>query len=897
MPRDPKLIADFNETQSLEEGDVMFLDPDEVYSEEEGDPADVTMSLTTGKRLRDKPTRSPDGAVFAGPTPPDSQQNDSFLDRGPPPSYDEALEQLEELSTCNVVEVEEGEYDNESLPDLDNDTLHMIPEDKLGDDFMYSEEEDGGGDEDMEITEQVATQDSDEDMTVPDRLPTLESDDEEDLATRLPSSQESVPAGEGVVSGKRKRSGPSKSPGKKRKKRRGEGRRITQEEFNTYKAELDEELLDLRVDKDFLPSKLLKDLIAAKAVKAAMKRLANEDKHSKLIIRKIVESEEVKVSRSTTSMRKDLGLNYRKGLSESVKSQPLHAHHKRVRSVKKYELLKEKVKEFYLDDQASRACPGKADYVKVGEEKLQKRICNDYARNLHELFMLENPEMKCSMTFFWNHRPRNVLTSKYLTKDTTCCQKHQNFQLLVKALAKLLPHVKCVSSPDAFIKEYDTEEKVDQLLSTFNDDGTVTRVEFEQWGRWVDPDDGKTKTRILKHTEEVEKFLEDFSRKYTLFKEHASNATHQYREQRKMKQNLKPGECMVQVDFIQNYVCLLADAAQSSFFNQTQVTIHATCVYFKRTEDGPVEHESFVHVSPINQHHAGMVRAILTQLWETDFKEKKDELQLKKVHYYSDSPFSQYRNKYIFDFIERHEEVFGMEASWDYFESGHGKGPCDGIGGTIKRLADQAVKHGRQIQDADDFAEWGSTSTSVRFKVRLVSRELFELHKKRYLELDKELQTVAGTKKIHAVRPGRERGTIYHRDLSCKCTEEDPCPCEWKSSEFRGTTPQEDLGHEVTALTTELNVGDNCIFEFHSQVYLGQVDKIEANDQVSFKPWHREGRHIRAEFRMLESQKRIVMSKYDVHICGPLVRHRGSKWKLQGNDLNLFISKMDGLQM
>ena len=27
-----------------------------------------------------------------------------------------------------------------------------------------------------------------------------------------------------------------------------------------------------------------------------------------------------------------------------------------------------------------------------------------------------------------------------------------------------------------------------------------------------------------------------------------------------------------------------------------------------------------------------------------------------------------------------------------YMESGHGKGPCDPIGGTVKRKADQAIK-------------------------------------------------------------------------------------------------------------------------------------------------------------------------------------------------------------
>ena len=52
----------------------------------------------------------------------------------------------------------------------------------------------------------------------------------------------------------------------------------------------------------------------------------------------------------------------------------------------------------------------------------------------------------------------------------------------------------------------------------------------------------------------------------------------------------------------------------------------------------------------------------------------------------------------IFKFISCHQEYFNVPASW------HGKGPCDPIGGTAKRKADQAVKNGKYIiQDAHNF--------------------------------------------------------------------------------------------------------------------------------------------------------------------------------------------------
>jgi len=46
----------------------------------------------------------------------------------------------------------------------------------------------------------------------------------------------------------------------------------------------------------------------------------------------------------------------------------------------------------------------------------------------------------------------------------------------------------------------------------------------------------------------------------------------------------------------------------------------------------------------------------------------------------------------------------GIAACWNYFESVHGKGPCDGIGGTAKRMAEMSVKQIKiNIQDTNDF--------------------------------------------------------------------------------------------------------------------------------------------------------------------------------------------------
>src|SRR4051794_16264353 len=46
--------------------------------------------------------------------------------------------------------------------------------------------------------------------------------------------------------------------------------------------------------------------------------------------------------------------------------------------------------------------------------------------------------------------------------------------------------------------------------------------------------------------------------------------------------------------------------------------------------------------------------------------------------------------RYNFNNIIMHETDFGIPCSWNFFATSHGKRPCDGIGGTVKRLTARA---------------------------------------------------------------------------------------------------------------------------------------------------------------------------------------------------------------
>ena len=63
------------------------------------------------------------------------------------------------------------------------------------------------------------------------------------------------------------------------------------------------------------------------------------------------------------------------------------------------------------------------------------------------------------------------------------------------------------------------------------------------------------------------------------------------------------------------------------------------------------------------------------------------QLRPKKILYFSDGAASQYKNKKSFLNLCHHEEDFGVKAEWHFLATSHEKGACDGLGGTVKRLA------------------------------------------------------------------------------------------------------------------------------------------------------------------------------------------------------------------
>ena len=174
------------------------------------------------------------------------------------------------------------------------------------------------------------------------------------------------------------------------------------------------------------------------------------------------------------------------------------------------------------------------------------------------------------------------------------------------------------------------------------------------------------------------------------------------------------------------------------------------------TNDGISVHDSLDD----RRHDAGAVYSFLKVIVKW-IKESHPNIQI--VHYLTDGPTSQYKNSSIFSIVAKHENLLGVQASWLYFEAGHGKGACDGIGAAAKRMADFFVKS-LIIHNAQDFANAGNR---VPGNIRYVheSKEAIAQSRREVEDLSCH-RSIQGTMKCHAVS-SPQPGCIALRVTSC----------------------------------------------------------------------------------------------------------------------------------
>jgi hypothetical protein len=127
--------------------------------------------------------------------------------------------------------------------------------------------------------------------------------------------------------------------------------------------------------------------------------------------------------------------------------------------------------------------------------------------------------------------------------------------------------------------------------------------------------------------------------------------------------------------------------------------------------------QSFATVSKSLRHNERAVWAHLQPVIEDLGMQHNTPFE--SLHLISDGPVTQYLNKANCFLMSSVPFTWGFQClTWIYSEQGHGKGDPDGVGACVRRMADQAVQMGADLQTAEALFDFLSSKEEMKIQIK-----------------------------------------------------------------------------------------------------------------------------------------------------------------------------------
>lgn len=194
---------------------------------------------------------------------------------------------------------------------------------------------------------------------------------------------------------------------------------------------------------------------------------------------------------------------------------------------------------------------------------------------------------------------------------------------------------------------------------------------------------------------------------------------------------------------------------------------------------------------------------------------------------------TQYRNKKNFFLLSKIISGFCFNyVSWTFSEAGHGKSPADGVGGLVKRTADQFVCNGNDVINCHTFLEATKDIKTCMFEIKEADARITET----MLPLNNSIVSIPHTMSVHEIVWKRENATEFRvRNLTCLICKNDNSICSQFNnveSVWRICTDDENEDEHLKnnqPLTEEQNLTD----EEHTNHYQPPTEKIVIDNYVA----------------------------------------------------------------
>lgn len=258
------------------------------------------------------------------------------------------------------------------------------------------------------------------------------------------------------------------------------------------------------------------------------------------------------------------------------------------------------------------------------------------------------------------------------------------------------------------------------------------------------------------------------------FMKHLNNIYHQYQALNLAKRQVNEETAILHIDFAENYICKYAEEVQAVHFggSKPQISLHTAVLYHYVESESTIT--PFCTISENLRHDPVFICNHLLPIIKII---KRIHPNLQTIHLVSDGPSSQYRNKSMFFLMANFLAVnFNVQnLIWHYNEAGHGKGPLDGIGATVKRTADQAVARGNDVSNFQQLIECLAENCKG---IRIIPVDEENVTSIENLLTRSLTPTFKGTLNVHQITWTKDSPNLLHaRKLSCmECLPNQICP-------------------------------------------------------------------------------------------------------------------------
>ena len=200
------------------------------------------------------------------------------------------------------------------------------------------------------------------------------------------------------------------------------------------------------------------------------------------------------------------------------------------------------------------------------------------------------------------------------------------------------------------------------------------------------------------------------------------------------------------------------------------------------------------------------------------------------TEFWTDRPSSQFKNKYIFAFIGiTLPQVEAYKIFWSYSATGNAKGAVDGVGGTIKRVATQAIVTRKAIVK-DSISMFNAVNEKTKSHFAVMTQKYIEstLRDLGMHILWQDINALPGTMHIHRVEQtneGKVSTRMFYSDQSCTIH-------PLNSVELAVVDKHQD---------TNVNIGDFVIVKYKGTFYPEEVLHLVPNQSATVSTMERSG--------------------------------------------------------